>query len=314
MVQLVVAFRRSLRFVALASCSVALVAIASPVSAKPQHGAGRHAHAHHAGHHARHHHSHRHDRHIARASQARARCRCAGQWLRTERCPRRHGQLQRVRRAQCGHRNAPLPARRARLALGAWRGADAGARHCQRPGQRRTQRQPAPPRRTADSFGSSSVVAEARRYIGGNPTGRGRLWCARFMNMVLERSGHRGTGSDMARSFASYGQRVSGPQVGAIAVMTQGTPRRPCRRGQRHRRPGQSDRGLRQQWQPGPGSAGLARPDLRLRDAELSEVSVPPRHCEPTGRACAPDDRLREAIHLIAQRNNGLLRRKRSSQ
>ncbi len=39
------------------------------------------------------------------------------------------------------------------------------------------------------------------------------------MNMVLERSGHHGTGSDMARSFTSYGQRVSGPQVGAIAVM-----------------------------------------------------------------------------------------------
>jgi uncharacterized protein (TIGR02594 family) len=68
-------------------------------------------------------------------------------------------------------------------------------------------------------FGSSDVVSEARRYIGGNPTGRGRLWCARFMNMVLQRSGHRGTGSDMAKSFASYGQRVSGPQVGAIAVM-----------------------------------------------------------------------------------------------
>jgi len=68
-------------------------------------------------------------------------------------------------------------------------------------------------------FGSSNVVAEARRYIGGNPTGRGRLWCARFMNMVLQQAGYSGTGSDMARSFASYGQRVSGPQVGAIAVM-----------------------------------------------------------------------------------------------
>jgi len=73
------------------------------------------------------------------------------------------------------------------------------------------------------TFGGSDVVAEARRFIGsGNPTGRARLWCARFMNMVLERSGHRGTGSDMARSFASYGQRVSGPQVGAIAVMSRG--------------------------------------------------------------------------------------------
>ncbi len=75
---------------------------------------------------------------------------------------------------------------------------------------------------TSGSFGSSGVVAEARRYVGGNPTGRGRLWCARFMNMVLERSGLRGTGSDMARSFASYGPRVSGPQVGAIAVMSRG--------------------------------------------------------------------------------------------
>jgi uncharacterized protein (TIGR02594 family) len=71
----------------------------------------------------------------------------------------------------------------------------------------------------AAGFGSSNVVAEARRYIGGNPTSRGRLWCARFMNMVLQRSGLHGTGSDMARSFASYGQRVSGPQIGAIAVM-----------------------------------------------------------------------------------------------
>lgn len=72
-------------------------------------------------------------------------------------------------------------------------------------------------------FGGSNIVAEARRYIGsGNPTGRSSLWCARFMNMVLERSGHKGTGSDMARSFAGYGQRISGPQVGAIAVMSRG--------------------------------------------------------------------------------------------
>ncbi len=72
---------------------------------------------------------------------------------------------------------------------------------------------------TSGGAGSSNLVAEARRYIGGNPTGRGSLWCARFMNMVLQRSGYRGTGSDMARSFSSYGQPVSGPQIGAIAVM-----------------------------------------------------------------------------------------------
>lgn len=74
----------------------------------------------------------------------------------------------------------------------------------------------------AGGFGSSGVVAEARRYLGGNPTGRSSLWCANFMNMVLQRSGYRTSGSNMARSFASYGRRVSGPQVGAIAVMSRG--------------------------------------------------------------------------------------------
>jgi uncharacterized protein (TIGR02594 family) len=79
----------------------------------------------------------------------------------------------------------------------------------------------APQNSASSGFASSNVVAEARRYIGaGNPTGRSSLWCARFMNMVLQRSGFRGTGSDMASSFASYGHRVSGPQIGAIAVMS----------------------------------------------------------------------------------------------
>jgi uncharacterized protein (TIGR02594 family) len=72
------------------------------------------------------------------------------------------------------------------------------------------------------SSGGSSVVSEARRWIGTNPTGRASLWCARFMNFVLKRTGFRGTSSDMAQSFASYGKRVPGPRVGAIAVMSRG--------------------------------------------------------------------------------------------
>jgi uncharacterized protein (TIGR02594 family) len=83
----------------------------------------------------------------------------------------------------------------------------------------RSRRSRMPNAPLALGFGGSGVVSEARRYIGTNPTGRGSLWCAAFMNMVLERSGHRGSGSNLARSFASYGHRVSGPQVGAIAVM-----------------------------------------------------------------------------------------------
>ncbi|WP_315837588.1 TIGR02594 family protein [Bradyrhizobium prioriisuperbiae] len=151
-------FRLPLRHVALALCSVAIVALATPASARPSHGAGRHAHAH--SHHVRHHHTARHYRHARRLR---------------------------------------APQSEASASVSPWENpAFAG---------------PAP------AFGGSDVVAEARRYIGGNPTGRSRLWCARFMNMVLQRSGHKGTGSDMARSFASYGQRLPGPQVGAIAVM-----------------------------------------------------------------------------------------------
>jgi uncharacterized protein (TIGR02594 family) len=65
---------------------------------------------------------------------------------------------------------------------------------------------------------SDSLVAEARKYIGTNPTGRGSLWCGAFMDLVLKRTGHAG-GGNLASSYAHYGPRVSGPQVGAIAVM-----------------------------------------------------------------------------------------------
>jgi uncharacterized protein (TIGR02594 family) len=65
---------------------------------------------------------------------------------------------------------------------------------------------------------SNSLVIEARKYIGTNPTGRGSLWCGAFMDMVLKRTGHPG-GGNLASAYARYGTRVSGPQVGAIAVM-----------------------------------------------------------------------------------------------
>jgi uncharacterized protein (TIGR02594 family) len=68
-------------------------------------------------------------------------------------------------------------------------------------------------------FGAYALVAEARRYIGTNPTARANLWCARFMNFVLNRKGYRGTNSDAALSFANYGHRIAGPRIGAIAVM-----------------------------------------------------------------------------------------------
>jgi uncharacterized protein (TIGR02594 family) len=78
---------------------------------------------------------------------------------------------------------------------------------------------------SADSGSSSAVVNEARRWIGASAPQLGvrrTLWCAAAMNKWLRNIGYRGTGSDMARSFANYGQHVSGPQIGAIAVMSRG--------------------------------------------------------------------------------------------
>jgi uncharacterized protein (TIGR02594 family) len=67
-------------------------------------------------------------------------------------------------------------------------------------------------------FGSGDLVSDARRYLGSNPTGRRSLWCGAFMDKVLKDTGHRG-GGNLASAYARYGTRVSGPQVGAIAVM-----------------------------------------------------------------------------------------------
>lgn len=73
--------------------------------------------------------------------------------------------------------------------------------------------------------GGGGLVSEARRYLGATASQLGvpaSLWCADFMNLVLRKSGRQGTGSRMASSFASYGRRISGPQVGAIAVLSRG--------------------------------------------------------------------------------------------
>jgi uncharacterized protein (TIGR02594 family) len=81
---------------------------------------------------------------------------------------------------------------------------------------------PEPAAYASAGAGTPHWLSVARRYKGTNPTGRRSLWCADFMNYVLKRSGMRGTSSSMARDFASYGQRLSGPKVGAIAVLSRG--------------------------------------------------------------------------------------------
>ena len=84
-----------------------------------------------------------------------------------------------------------------------------------RHGRQHVASEPAP---SFGGFGGSSLVAEARRYLGTNLTGRRSLWCGAFMDKVLRETGHRG-GGNLAKGYLRYGHRVSGPQVGAIAVM-----------------------------------------------------------------------------------------------
>ncbi len=195
MVQLV-AFRRSLRLVALALCSVTIAVSATPASARSHHGAGRHARPYHAGHYAGwHRHHYRHYRHVAHGYQY------VSRWKRGVARMRTHG----LARTYASYPSAGHPVIHASRSENSTGAISYSANST-----------------SATALGgvsASNIVTEARRYLGGNPTGRGSLWCARFMNMVLQHSGYRATGSDMASSFARYGQRVSGPQVGAIAVM-----------------------------------------------------------------------------------------------
>src|SRR5262249_6871369 len=67
----------------------------------------------------------------------------------------------------------------------------------------------------------TNPLLEALRWKGANAGQVGvpdELWCADFMNFILGKTGHSGTGSRAARSFLQYGKAVDGPRVGAIVV------------------------------------------------------------------------------------------------
>jgi uncharacterized protein (TIGR02594 family) len=215
------AFRLSRSVVALAVVLAALAAISSPASARPyrHHSAERYAHAHHAGRYHHHRYSSRFERNAARLQASGFGNSFASY------DPNANG-------GNMGFNAGGTFAGNAGSDMNAWGGAMSRGGNFSRAGRLSRARNMSPavqmsaPESTggmSSGFGGGSgLVSEARRYLGGNPTGRGSLWCARFMNMVLEKTGHRGTGSDMANSFAHYGTRVSGPQVGAIAVMSRG--------------------------------------------------------------------------------------------
>lgn len=73
--------------------------------------------------------------------------------------------------------------------------------------------------------GPGNAVAIARRYLGGNPTGRRSQWCADFLNLVERKAGREGTGSRLARSYLGYGRPVADPRPGDIVVLWRGSRR-----------------------------------------------------------------------------------------
>lgn len=67
------------------------------------------------------------------------------------------------------------------------------------------------------SGGGTGIVAQARAYIGTNPTGWRRLWCGRFIAMVAPQVAARVGNPNMAKAYLAL-PRTSG-NVGDIAVM-----------------------------------------------------------------------------------------------
>jgi uncharacterized protein (TIGR02594 family) len=74
--------------------------------------------------------------------------------------------------------------------------------------------------RAAYAERGGDALAEAARWIGsGKMTGLPGPWCADFVSFVLRRTGHAPLANRLAASALDYGPRLSGPKVGALAVI-----------------------------------------------------------------------------------------------
>jgi uncharacterized protein (TIGR02594 family) len=176
------------------ACSVAMVTGSAAASARPSHHQQQHVHV-------AHHVAHRVGHHGARRQHPRAAVRT-------------------------GIRQEAIPSANANFggpgSMPTYAPVDDAAAYASVPRARRAARQRVPIAKATTGafggFGGSTLVAEARRYLGTNPTGRRSLWCGAFIDKVLRETGHQG-GGNLAKGYLHYGHRVSGPQIGAIAVM-----------------------------------------------------------------------------------------------
>jgi uncharacterized protein (TIGR02594 family) len=73
----------------------------------------------------------------------------------------------------------------------------------------------------------NAALAEFMANGGVNLDPAVTAWCAAYVNATLAQTGQKGTGSNMARSFLDWGQEVTEPQKGDLAVFQRGDPNGP---------------------------------------------------------------------------------------
>lgn len=73
----------------------------------------------------------------------------------------------------------------------------------------------------------NAALQEYLKNGGANLDPATTAWCAAFVNATLGKAGMKGTGSNMARSFLDWGQEVSDPRRGDLAIFTRGDPNGP---------------------------------------------------------------------------------------
>lgn len=75
-----------------------------------------------------------------------------------------------------------------------------------------------------ESRSGAKTISIARRYLGTNPTKMRRLWCHAFANMVLQKAGYKGSGSNFARSGLKTGKPVSlaNARPGDLVILSRG--------------------------------------------------------------------------------------------
>lgn len=75
--------------------------------------------------------------------------------------------------------------------------------------------------------GQKAAIQEYLSNGGVNLDPAVTAWCAAFVGATLKQAGMEGTGSNLARSYLDWGQAVTEPQKGDVAVFSRGDPNGP---------------------------------------------------------------------------------------